>query len=90
MYVTISLVKGWYIFSLVPWLWEGGGKVTWTCIHWELGIPIYMHTLTGGQKYTTCRYRKSRIFHAINFHVKQFSDKRPCTTLSLILRMYVF
>ena len=30
----------------------------------------------------------SKIFHPIDFHVKQFSDKRSCTALSLILRMY--
>ena len=30
----------------------------------------------------------SKIFHAINFHVKQFSDEQPCTALSLILHMY--
>ena len=35
-------------------------------------------------------YFVSKIFHAINFHVKQFSDKRPCTALSFILRMYFF
>ena len=40
-------------------------------------------------------YRKSRmlnfiskIFYAIIFHIKLFLDKRPCTTLSLTLRMY--
>ena len=33
-------------------------------------------------------YFVSKIFHAIIFRVKSFSDKRPCTALSLILRVY--
>ena len=32
----------------------------------------------------------SKIFHSINFHVKQFSDKRPCTTLSLIILLCMY
>ena len=42
-----------------------------------------------GVSYTVNRkYFTSKIFHAIKFHVKQFSDKQPCTALSLTLRMY--
>ena len=35
-------------------------------------------------------YFVSKIFHAINFHIKQFSDKRLCTALLLILCMYMY
>ena len=33
-------------------------------------------------------YFVSKILYAINSRVKQFSDKGPCTALSLILHMY--
>ena len=36
-----------------------------------------------GKSTVNCEYFVSKIFHAINF-----LDKRPCTALSLILRMY--
>ena len=32
-------------------------------------------------------YHKSRIFRAINFRVKSFSDKQPRTALSLIMHI---
>ena len=44
---------------------------------------MYMYTTT-----VNCEYFMSKIFHAIIFRVKYFSNKRPCTTLLLILRMY--
>ena len=49
----------------------------------------YMNGTSIREFYTVNReYFVSKTFHAIIFRVKLFSDKWPCTALSLILRLY--
>ena len=60
------------------------------------GSAVVSNTLMSTPLYTlhahtiNCEYLVSKIFHVINFHVKQFLDKRPYTALSFILCIYIY
>ena len=87
--------KALYLHNEVHSRSENRTRVEWVCPTQATIVPAVLYSCSlclynTHLKYNTVNreYFVSKIFHAMNFHVKSFSDKRPCTALSLILRMY--